>query len=381
VRLVLARVRIHMSARRAPLARVGGSDLFNPSGSFLLQPTNQQPPARPQDLAIESSFLANFSARILRGAPSGSGHVTDFQVLDSDYVEPACQVRAGFLGPVLPPVRLAGAQPGDGTLHLCPAFRSPCGACQPSLQAPHSFALPRRQAWRVQQFPSRQGCGYRDAAVDTHYLAVSGCRDRVRYGREGDMPAAGPVQRHSVRFHVRRYRTRPAKSHPPDLRYPDLTDVTGHAAHVPLLPAPSDDSESLVSSGFAPRRPTGWVFRVEERGHRLGKVSQRLLLHHLGASGQPGELCPRLGELPTLLQVAGCTLPARMPMLVLLDGQVPDVPGVAAMVSQRRLLGRSGEQPIPRHTNILSTTADIPGEVKRRFLPGLKAGISTSRFR
>src|SRR5271170_495813 len=38
-----------------------------------------------------------------------------------------------------------------------------------------------------------------------------------------------------------------------------------------------------------------------------------------------------------------------------------------------------GDEPVPGHTNTLSDTADISGEVKRRFLPGLKAGVSTPR--
>jgi len=50
------------------------------------------------------------------------------------------------------------------------------------------------------------------------------------------------------------------------------------------------------------------------------------------------------------------------------------------LVQQHRFLGGRGEQPVPGHANILSNTADISGEVKRRFLPGLKAGVSTPRF-
>ena len=53
--------------------------------------------------------------------------------------------------------------------------------------------------------------------------------------------------------------------------------------------------------------------------------------------------------------------------------------GVAAVVAQHRLLGGGGEQPVPGHTNTLSDTADISGEVTRRFLPGLKVGVSTPR--
>ncbi len=110
-----------------------------------------------------------------------------------------------------------------------------------------------------------------------------------------------------------------------------------------------------------------------------GEVPQRLLLHRLGAGGQPRVFRPGLGELPALLQVARRARPARVPVGVLLDGQVPHVPGVAAVVPQHRLLGGGGEQPVPRHANTLSDSTDISGEVTRRFLPGLKTGVSTPR--
>ena len=58
-------------------------------------------------------------------------------------------------------------------------------------------------------------------------------------------------------------------------------------------------------------------------------------------------------------------------------------PGMRAVVPQHCLLGGRGEQSVPGHTNILATTTDISGMVKRRFLPGLKlkAGVSTPRSR
>jgi hypothetical protein len=52
---------------------------------------------------------------------------------------------------------------------------------------------------------------------------------------------------------------------------------------------------------------------------------------------------------------------------------------VAAVVLQRRFLGGGGDEPVPGHTNTLSDTIDISGEVARRFLPGLKTGVSTPR--
>jgi hypothetical protein len=57
----------------------------------------------------------------------------------------------------------------------------------------------------------------------------------------------------------------------------------------------------------------------------------------------------------------------QVPVGVLFDGQVPHVAGVAAVVPQRRLLVVRGKQPVPGHTNTLSDTIDIAGEVARRF--------------
>jgi hypothetical protein len=118
---------------------------------------------------------------------------------------------------------------------------------------------------------------------------------------------------------------------------------------------------------------------AEEIRHGLGEIAQRLLLDHLGAGSQPWVLGSGLGELSALFHVARHALAARVPVGVLLDGQVPDVPGMAAVVPQHRFLRGCGVEPVPGHTNTLSDIADISGEVKRRFLLGLKARV-TPRF-
>jgi hypothetical protein len=380
VRLTLARLPVHVPARRAALARERGFDLLDPSGSFLLKPTHQQSPARPQDLAIEPGFLTDLPAWALPRALGGSGHFVDLQVFDADNVEAACQVCAGFLSPVLSPVRFPGTQLGEGEPHPVAAVRSSLGASQPPLQAQHTLALPHRQARYLQKFPSREGCGHCDASVDPDYLALSRCWNRVRHGGECDMPAPSSVHGHPVGLHARRYRARPAEPYPSNLRHPDLAGLAAQSAHVPLPAALPHDPEPLGPSCLAPRRSPCRVLWVEERGHRLGEIPQRLLLHHLGTRRQPRELRPCLGELTALLHVARGALPAGKPVQVLLDGQVPDVPGVAAVILQYRLLGRCGEQSVSGHANILSTNADISGEVKRRFLPGSQAGAKAPRF-
>jgi len=109
-----------------------------------------------------------------------------------------------------------------------------------------------------------------------------------------------------------------------------------------------------------------------------GEVLQRLLLHRLRALRQPRVLRPGLGELPALFQEARRAGPARTPVRVLLDSEVPHVPGVRAVASQHGFLGGRGKQPVAGHANTLAIVTDISGEVKRRFLPA-KAEVSSPR--
>src|SRR6185437_3030324 len=275
------------------------------------------------------------------------------------------QPGAGLLGPVLAPVRLAGAQPGDSVLYLRAAVRAPLGTGQPAFQAPQPLPLRSGQPENREQVTRRQGGRHGHAAVEADYLPVTRRGDRLGDDSEGDMPAPGPVHGHPVGLGTWRYGAGPAEPHPSNLRHPDFAGFPAQAPHVPLPPAPHD-AEPLVASGLAPRWAPGRVLRVVEPGHGLREVSQRLLLHRLRAGSQPRMLGPRLGELAALLQVTRGACPARAPVLVLLDREVPHVPGVRAVVPQHRFLGGRGEHSIPRHANTLATTTDISGEVKRR---------------
>jgi hypothetical protein len=97
--------------------------------------------------------------------------------------------------------------------------------------------------------------------------------------------------------------------------------------------------ESLVHPGFAPRRAA--MRSAEKVVHRLGEVPQRLLLHGLRPGRQPIVLGTSGGQLRTLLVVAGRAA-TGLPVLLLLDGQVPHVPGMATMLGQRRRLLSGG---------------------------------------
>jgi len=53
---------------------------------------------------------------------------------------------------------------------------------------------------------------------------------------------------------------------------------------------------------------------------------------------------------------------------------------MGTVVPQHVFLGGRGKQPVAEgHTNILSTKADISGEVKRRFFLGLQIEAETPR--
>jgi len=82
-----------------------------------------------------------------------------------------------------------------------------------------------------------------------------------------------------------------------------------------------------------------------------------------------------------LLVVTGRTA-ARLPVPLLLDGQIPHKPGVATTLGQHCRLLRVGKQPKPAHTiNLGRTTDNLPKGGKRRFLPRLKPRVSTPRIR
>ena len=120
-------------------------------------------------------------------------------------------------------------------LHPAAAVRSPPGAGQPALQPPQPGPLPRGQGGAVQHLAGGQGRGDRHAPVDAHRLAVTGCREPAR-GSRRRRRASGPrgPSGHPVGLHARRHGAGPAEPHPPGFGHPDLADLAGHAADIPL---------------------------------------------------------------------------------------------------------------------------------------------------
>jgi hypothetical protein len=114
----------------------------------------------------------------------------------------------------------------------------------------------------------------------------------------------------------------------------------------------------------------------EEIRHGLGEIPYRLLLHRLRPRCQPCELLPRFSQLAALFDVAWRACPARPPMLVLFTGKIPHIPGMRAVLQQRRLLGGRGLKPEPHASTLTATTDTKEGAA---FYPGLKTGTFTPR--
>jgi hypothetical protein len=313
--LALARLRIHPPARRTALARESGRYPFDPSWGLVFQSVYQQAPPGVQDASIKPGLCLDVPARVLDGALGTADHVLDVEVLDADYVKLACQAGADLLGPVPAPVSLPSPQLRDRSPDLSAAVRATPSQCQLTLEPPESGSL------------------------------VPG--DPAGLHPSRNLP--GPAEPHPARFR--------------NAHRPGVPVQTAHA-----IGFDRNNAKSLIPPGLPPRRPP--VRPAEEVSHCLAEVPQRLLLHHLRAVAQPNVLRSGCGELPTMLREAGRTLPARSPVRVLLDCQIPNVSGVRAMPKQDRFLFRSRSQPVSGHANIIANAGRRERRIAQASRPG-----------
>jgi hypothetical protein len=371
--LALACLRIHLPACRATLRSVCGRNLLNSSLGLLIKAGNEHSPGIFEYPSVKSCFLGNASAGFCGGAPCRARHCLHIERFDSDQIEAYRQVRCDLFAPVLTHVRLMPPQLG----YASPHFRSPVGATpatsQASLQLTQSALPPAAQLSHSQEFTGAQGSANLDASVHSHDAAVAGSRDRWRNHREGDVPAAGTVQRHAERLCAFRYRARDAKSHPSRFGYPDLGDVAVKSSNV----GRSDgyNSEPLMLASFSPSRSVMGSRQVVS--NCLRKVTKSLLLHYLTSSAQPIVLSSRRGELTTLLQVSRRTITPRTPPRMLLYGKVPHETCMRTVSLQNSLLRGSRVQAVSGHESNITAASDILGEVELGVsfgkVPGLAA--------
>jgi hypothetical protein len=352
-RLALAVSGSDVPAHRASLRRVRGRDLLDPTTSLMLQPRGEQTPSASANAPVKAALLCHSYAGLLNGTPRTASHSTHVKGFDANRIEAPRDVSGGLFDPVPPSVSLTRLQLRDRQLRVSSPVGAALGTGQPPLQHLQPDGLTTAQARGMQQLPGRQGRRHRNTPVDTYHAAFARTRDRLRDMGKRDVPAPSPITGDPVRLGPLGDWPRPAKAHPADLGHPHTAEPTVQALNMvrfhPDLPKP------LVHTGFAPR---GAAMRSGEKvAHRLGEVPQRLLLHGLGASGQPVVVATGSSQLSALLVVARRTAPA-LPELLLLDSQIPHIPGVATMLRQQCRLLSGRKQPIARHTCNLTATTD-----------------------
>jgi len=374
-RLALARLPVHVPASAAALARECGIDLLNPTDSLLVQTADEKAPAGQEDLAVQSSLPAHASTGIAEGSFGAPGHVLDAQLLNADHVELARQISADFLTPVLSGVSLMGLKPSDGKPGPHAAVTAALRASQPPLQQTHASQAHLAELGTVQQFASRQCRAHGHAAVNADDLTGAGTCNRLGNRNECHMPPADSIQGDAEGLGSVWDGTRPAKPDPSALLDEHLAGFPIQPAH--MLGSNRDDTKSFVAASLAPSGLA--VGASKEVPHSLIKIAKRLLLYHLTARGKPSIVASRDGELPALLQVPRCTHTPWSPPRLLLAGEVPYEPRMRTVFAQCRFLSSRRKQAVARHTKTLSSTADIPEEVKRRVQPCLTTGVTAPR--
>jgi hypothetical protein len=367
-RLALTVPERDMPARRASLRRVRGRDLFDPTQSLVLQPRSEQSPAAASDGAVKAALRGDPPAGLLHSSARAAGHRSHIKGFYADRVEAPGNVRADLLDPVLATVRLTPFELRDRQPRASTPVRTALGAGKALLQHLDPSGLSVAQARGVQQLTGRQCRRHHNTTVDTHNALVTRTHDRIRDVAERDMPAASPITRDPIRLHPRGGRSRQPKAHPPDLRHTHPSEPAIQSLNVmrfhPDLPEP------FMDTGLAP--PRAAVRSREEVVHRLGEVPQRLLLNRLRPSRQPVVLGAGSRQLSTLLPIVR-RMPPGLPMLVLLDGQVPHVPGMATVLRQHHCLLSSREQPVSHHACNLTFTTDKSPKGEPALPPPAKA--------
>jgi hypothetical protein len=72
---------------------------------------------------------------------------------------------------------------------------------------------------------------------------------------------------------------------------------------------------------------------------------------------------------------------SRLPMLLLIDGQIPHIPRVATMLGQPRCLLSGRKQPVSRHPRNLTATTDEFSKGAACPPPAKARGFHTARNR
>jgi hypothetical protein len=370
-RLALAVFGCDVPAGGASLRRVRGRNAFESSRGLMVEPANQPAPSLAVDGAVEASFLRNPDARLVNRAARRASHPPHIERLDSNSVESARQSGGGLFHPVASPISFASFQSRNRQSGAPSAVGAAFGSREALLQSAQTDLLTRCQAGGMQELAGGQRRRHCHTAINSDHAAIPRSRDRGGNVCERDVPAPGAVPGDPVGLDVLGHSPSRAESHPSDLGHPDPSVAPVELCD--MAPLDPDLSKTFMQTGLAERRAS--MGAGEKVVHGLREVPQRLLLHCLRSGPQPVVSGPDLSQLRRLIVVPR-RVTARLPPLLLLDGQVPYKPGMPAMFQQQHLLSRRRQQPKPRHTRKLTTATDTKGP---RALAHVAIGVAPWR--
>ncbi len=352
-RLALAVLTSGVPAAVTDLRRECGFDFFDATGSFVFQTSGEHSPAVGAYSTVQLRFSPYTSSRALERSACGTCHVPDLQSLDSDDVEAPRERSCRLLDPVIGSVGLTGECAGNPQFEPLPSIRARLSSRQPSLQSPQATVLGRPWLRCAQEISGGEGRGHGHSAVDADDPSVAWRRDGAGYGGECDVPALRSIAIDPVRVCRRR------KSAPAELDPTDLGDT--HSPGVPAQPTKMcslkrDDAEALVNPRFSPGGTSVRARKVVRHG--LAEVPQRLLLNHLRSGPKPVAGASSFRQLPRLFKIARRRPAVGGPVRVLLDGQIPHIASVAALMQERMHLLGCRLQTEPAHAGTVPLAAD-----------------------
>jgi len=339
--LALAALRCDMLARRATLARVRGTDLLHPARGLILQATYQQAPRRSENAPVQAGFLSDSTARLFESSLSRSRHASDVEVLHADQVEPARQVGAGLLRPILANVGLAGFYLCDGQLDPGPTGRAALSSCQLALQT---------ASRRCRGLPGRGTVSV--SPVDSAALTVMPRSMPTTFPAPGPAMGAGRAAKarcqRPARSRVTLYDFAAGTARDQRNRtHPTLGIHNSPTWRLRRRTCPGFTATTRNPSFRPAFRHVGLRCVPEKKLAIAWEKSRRACCCTIWLPARSQSCSARLSKLPALVQVARRLLSAGPPPQLLLHRKVPDEPCMGAVIPQRHLLAGHGEQAVP----------------------------------
>ena len=346
--LALARLRVHVPARRAALARIRGIDLLDAAWGFLSSLRTRMPQPEARISRFSPAFCLRscrafryvpLAERVMSRTRRSSRRITSNRRARSVDSFSAQSLRAS----------------ASWAFSLAIADLSRARRLLPRpVRASLRWSRWSRH-WRAADSRGQLSSAPVDSAALTETPRSTPTTCLVPGPAMGSGIAANAMCQRPTLSNFTRYdlasgtardqrnRTHPAfgtRPPPVAVQPPDLVRPDGH------------DPEPLIPAGLA---PGGLAVRAcEEARHCLGEIAQCLLLDDHAARRQPPVLMPRRRKLAALLYPARRALPSRAPPRLLLHGKIPYEPGVRTMAPKAPRLHGRWQETIAGHGNMIS---------------------------